>query len=711
MRQDTMPSPRRLRSSWASWGLALILGGSLPLGAADVVLASNTTVGTPAGSIPRTAPGAEHPAGPLSAAEILNASHTIDQLLDADLAAHQVKAGVKTSDEQFLRRAYLEMIGRIPTFDEATAFLTSRKSSKRQELVHSLIGSEGWISQQYNFWADLLRVETRLNDRYPGQPYIDWLKQALRDDMPYDQMVRSMLTAEGPAIEKGNGAAGYYVRDAGMPLDNMSNTVQIFLGTQLTCAQCHNHPNDKWTRKDYFEMAAFTAGTSVTRNLNPPGTAKGAGKGQGAGAAYRQIAQSTPEVKNAFRMLTYTIGLKVQAPNASTIALPADYQYKDAKPGEQVEAHAMFGEQPSVGARQDGRAAYAKWLTSPDNPRFTEVIANRMWRKVMGLGLVEPVDHFTDSTQASNPELMQFITRLMVGVKYDLRKFSEILYQTEAWGHMSNKQEYNPAEPYYFSGPLLHRMSASQVWDSLLTLVVNDLDAQKGPTAEGLYAFYDANKDKTPADIYQMAVSLGEKRVKLKAIQTEMIATRTAMDTATPAEIPALRAKIQELMESRKALDTDNDPLRALIGMAKQAGAGKQGEKRLMGAGGVGPLLRASELPSPAPAGHLLRTFGQSDRQLIDNSSDNPAVTQALTLLNGFIDSEVVSEHSLLTGTIAKISDPTDKVRAMFLMILSRQPTDKELSMALRSAASGGQAAVADVAWALLNTNEFIFIR
>jgi hypothetical protein len=703
------------------WGVAtLMLGACVQAGAADVALAARA--GTPMASAPAsgsvsarsTAPSTDKATAPLSAAEILNASHTIDQLLEADLGAHQLKPNARTSDEQFVRRAYLELAGRIPTFDEATTFLASKRSGKRQELLHSLVGSEGWISRQYDYWADILRVETRLNDRYPGQAYIDWLKQSLRDNMPYDQLVRDLLTAEGPAIEKGNGAAGYYVRDAGMPLDNMSNTVQVFLGTQLTCAQCHNHPNDKWTRKDYFEMAAFTAGTSVTRNLNMPGAGggKGAGaKGGGPGAAYKQVAQSTPEVKAAFRMLSYTIGLKVQPPNTSSIALPADYQYKDAKPGEPVDAHAMFGDQPAATAKGDSRAAYARWMTSPDNPRFTEVIANRMWKEVMGLGLVEPVDHFTDSTQASNPDLLRFLTRLMVGVKYDLRRYCEIIYQTEAWGHQVGKQDYNPAEPYYFAGPLLHRMSAPQVWDSLLTLVVSDLDAQKGATAEGLYAFYDANKDKTPSDIAQMAVAMGDKRVKVKELVAEMVATRNALESATPDQVPKLRQKMMDLMEERKALDTDSDPLKSMIGMAKAAGAGKAGEKRQQGAGGVGPLLRASELPSPAPAGHLLRTFGQSDRQLIDNSSDNPAVTQALTLLNGFIDGEVVSDHSLLTTTIAKISDPSDKVRALFLMILARQPTEQELSMALRSAANGGKDAVADVAWSLLNTNEFIFVR
>lgn len=643
---------------------------------------------------------AEHPGPALTAAEIANASHAIDQLIDADLAKHGIKANPRTTDEQFVRRAYLELVGRIPTFDEATAFISARKSTKRQELIHELLASEGWVSRQFDYFADLLRVETRLNDRYPGQPYIDWLKQSLRDDKPYDQLVRELLTADGHGIAKGNGATGYYVRDAGMPLDNMSNTVQVFLGTQLTCAQCHNHPNDKWTRKDYFEMAAFTAGTSIKQNL-------GAGKpGKEMREQYQQIAKSTPEVKNAMRMLGYTLGLTVINNDKTAIALPADYQYQDAKPGEQVQAHTMFGDSPAVAAKQDPRATYAAWMTSPANPRFTEVIANRMWKEVMGLGLIEPVDHLTDDTVASNPELMSFLTRLMVGVKYDLRRFQEILCDTAAWQRQATREDYNPAETYYFQGPLLRRLSAEQVWDSLLTLTVSDLDAQKGQNADNLYAFYEANKDKTTADLFQMAIDMGERRGKLKEMQQQFQELRAQMQKATPDQLRDLRMKMQELAEKRKALEEEAEPLRYA-----GKGGGQGGKNAARNAKGLGPLLRASELPQPAPAGHLLRTFGQSDRQLIDNSSASPAVTQALTLLNGFIDAEVLSERSVLSTTLAKVPDAPNKVRALFLMILARQPTSDELALAMKTGAAAGKQAVGDIAWALLNTNEFLFVQ
>jgi hypothetical protein len=189
-------------------------------------------------------------------------------------------------------------------------------------------------------------------------------------------------------------------------------------------------------------------------------------------------------------------------------------------------------------------------------------------------------------------------------------------------------------------------------------------------------------------------------------MQQQFQELRAQMQKATPDQLRDLRTKMQELAEKRKALEEEAEPLRYA-----GKGGGQGGKNAGRNAKGLGPLLRASELPQPAPAGHLLRTFGQSDRQLIDNSSASPAVTQALTLLNGFIDAEVLSERSVLSATLAKVPDAPNKVRALFLMILARQPTNDELALAMKTGAAAGKQAVGDIAWALLNTNEFLFVQ
>jgi hypothetical protein len=190
---------------------------------------------------------------------IVKISDQIDRLVMTKLEEEGIKRNPLAQDEVFLRRIYLDVVGRIPTLPETQSFLNSKSKNKRQELIDDLLDSYGFVSHQFNFLADILRVRTRIN-KVVGQPYIDFIKDSLEENMPYDQFVVELLTAEGKMLSKESSAVGYYLRDLNMPEDNMSNTVRVFLGTRLECAQCHDHPFDKWTQRDYFEMVAFTGG-------------------------------------------------------------------------------------------------------------------------------------------------------------------------------------------------------------------------------------------------------------------------------------------------------------------------------------------------------------------------------------------------------------------------------------------------------------------
>ncbi len=637
---------------------------------------------------------------PLDAAALKSASATIDKLVSTQLATKNLKALPRASDEVFLRRAYLDLIGRIPTLEESAAFLNQKSSDKREKLVKSLIGSEGYLSHQYNYWADLLRVSTRLQERYPGQAYIDWIKQSLRENKPYDKFVSEMLQAEGAALARGNGATGYYIRDFGMPLDNMSNTIQVFLGTQLACAQCHNHPTDKWTQMDYFEMAAFTAGTAAKKGYRDD-TSKGQKRGPEMRELVAKIKSAPPQVRNTMRALSETVSLGVTDNDSASMKLPHDYQYADAKPGAKVDAHAMFGEAEIT--KGTPRAGYASWMTS--QPRFAQVIANRMWKKVMGTGLIEPVDNFKDDTVASNPELMDFISLVMVSVKFDLRKFQEILYTTEAYQREAVKQDL-AEEAYAFQGHKLRRLTAEQVWDSLMTLGVSDIDTHKGMDATHLYDMYDENKDKTAVEFFEMAKGMANRREEAVKLKEDFSDLRQKIAKAKDgAEKAKLMQDMKALADRRDDLMNQSDPLskRKILGEGKGTGARD-------GKSGIGNLIRASELSSPAPSGHFLRTFGQSDRELIDNSTDSGAVTQALSLMNGLIEPELLSNRSVLSANVLKGSNAESKARILWQTILARAPSSKELSVAVRVIAAHPDG-VKDMAWALINSNEFIFVR
>lgn len=188
----------------------------------------------------------------------------IDALVEANLEKVGLKPNKATDDYTFVRRVHLDIAGAIPTLVQTNAFISS-KSEKREALIDSLLSSPGYVSHMFNYWASILRIKDRPDNNMLAYAYRDWVKEQLRINRPYDEWVREMLTAEGKLWQ--NPAVGYTLRDTGMPLVHVDNTIRVFLGTQIGCAQCHDHPFDKWTQKEFYELAAFTHGTS-TRDAN-----------------------------------------------------------------------------------------------------------------------------------------------------------------------------------------------------------------------------------------------------------------------------------------------------------------------------------------------------------------------------------------------------------------------------------------------------------
>ena len=198
--------------------------------------------------------------------EVLEDAKAIDAILAKGYSKNKVKPLPLADDATFVRRAHLQVGGRIPTYQETTGFLESNDPQKHSTLIDRILNSEAYDSHTFNWWADLLRIQSPArnggaNNVGGGVSYAMWMMNAIRQNMPFDEVARKRITAKG--YPWNNGAVGYYMRDAGMPLDNMSNTTQVFLGTQMVCAQCHNHPFDKWTQMEYYQMAAYTYGVQA----------------------------------------------------------------------------------------------------------------------------------------------------------------------------------------------------------------------------------------------------------------------------------------------------------------------------------------------------------------------------------------------------------------------------------------------------------------
>ena len=262
---------------------------------------------------------------PLSPKDAAKVAVKIDELVTRGLIAAKITQNPEIDDSTFLRRAYLDIAGRNPTLKEIHAFVDNSSANKRTELIDRLIYSEAFVSHTFNYWADILRAITNMPRHIHGGNYIDYIKESIRNNKPYDQFVYELLTSEGAAYEDGNGSTGYYLRDETMPLENMSNTMKVFLGTNMTCAQCHDHPYDDWTQADFYKLAAFTNGNEINK-VQPQQSEK-----YSALTFLRRNTRDNPKLSGALVTAAYDYKIGVAYSGPGQIKLPYDYMSDDSE--------------------------------------------------------------------------------------------------------------------------------------------------------------------------------------------------------------------------------------------------------------------------------------------------------------------------------------------------------------------------------------------
>lgn len=721
--------------------------------------------------------------------DALERAREIDALVLQKLEQQKMQPNELAPDDVFLRRVYLDTLGRIPSLKETQEFLADGAADKRARLIDKLLASEGYTQHHFNFWADVLRLKSTSvggNQSLPaGLAYADWLKKSLSENKPYDQMVRELITAEGKTYE--NGAVGFYIRDYNMQLDNMAVTTQVFLGTQMVCAQCHDHPFDKWSMMDYYQMAAHTngivgtnglVGRSITESMYPR-KAKGGKKGaKVAGMDRKDLGKAMTEILRPLRYNTVVH-------TSRALRLPHDYQYDDAKPLSVVEPVIPAAFAPDGKIAAEGKSpvqAYAQWMTSKENPRFTLVIANRLWKKVMGQGVIEPVDELTDSTVPTNPALMARLEKLMKEVGYDMKAYLRVLMNTETYQRKAYAKELAPGEAYYFPGPLMRRMSAEQIWDSLVTLYRPQAD-KASPEAElerenlltrvrwmdnALSALSDAElaegakriaelQKKLSADVRQAQMDLTKAQEAkdeegIRAAKRVVARQRTTINEAVEDIVfemgyqkfvqlvkegklkeqadPEMAQQIEAVLKSKngdklgfdEALAAVQKMRRARLNQIEEAQRDRLRETFQVSKENAREfsryayncervMVRAADVRSPAPLGHFLREFGQSDRELIENSNKEATVGQALMMLNGEQFEDMLNPFTVLARALSRAKSTEQAVDTLYLSLLSRKATAEEKKLVGPLIEAGGGEGKADALWALINTKQFLFIQ
>lgn len=604
-------------------------------------------------------------------AVLKKAAFRVDQQIAAFYRSQNLKVPEVTDDATFMRRAFLVAVGRIPTVEEALDFIEVDDPAKRELLISYLLGSEGYSSHMSNWMFDLLRVsDVRNGTIATNTPYRHWVREAVAANMPWDQFVTRLISATGDGWDKDTAAVGYYTRDFGMPLDNLSNTMRIFLGKRMECAQCHDDPFGETERHDFYELAAFTHGQEPI------------------GSKWMEPLYTELRLGNKYMTEDYHIGrmlwdsvyaLSLAGNGTGRIALPPDYQYRDGKPGDIVAGKTPFGKMVRMSDRKDkggGRKELADWMVNKTDDQFAAVIANRMWKRVMGKGVIEPADEYVEAKETNHPELIKLLGDLMREFQYDLRAFQQVLLLTKTFQFATNPNESVVEGGDDFHGRKIDRLSAEQIWDSLITLA-------------------DGNPDLKP-----------RKRLddRIKVAGRPVLVGKKSMSDLSK-EVLALQSEAEvRLYYDKLVAEIKSD--------SSSGGGGSMMSMNAADGDGGRVMMRASELSSPAPRDHFLYVFGASDREVVEGASKDPNVGQVLTLMNGFVQDQLVNHSEAhLYKCLEGVTSDAEKVRRLYLAILSRTPTAEEMALMLDELKARGEEGCRNVVSCLVMSSEFLFLQ
>ena len=360
----------------------------------------------------------------------------IDELVASKWLRMKIKPSGPCTDAEFLRRVTLDLTGLPPTADDVRAFLADPREGrvKRDERVDKLIGSKEYVEYWTNKWADLLQVNRKFLGVEGAVAFRKWIREQVASNVPYDQFVRSILTAGGTNRE--HPAASYFkiLRD---PTAMMENTTQLFLAVRFNCNKCHDHPFERWTQDQYYQTAAFFA--RVGLKPDPASNGKTIG-----GSA---VEAPTPLFEEVW-----------EKPEGEVIH---DRTKKVAPPVLPYPApHPTF-------EKESRRRELAAWITSRDNPYFSKSYVNRLWGYLFGVGIIEPLDDLRAGNPATNPELLDYLTEEFLASNFDARHVIRLICKSRAYQLSVHSNEWNEDDKINYSHATARRLPAEVLYDAV----------------------------------------------------------------------------------------------------------------------------------------------------------------------------------------------------------------------------------------------------
>ena len=343
--------------------------------------------------------------------------NVIDELVAANLRKMNLQASELADDATFIRRVSLDVIGRLPSPDEARGFLASTEPEKRARLVDALLELPGYAEFWALKWSDLLRVDRLALGHRDAHAYYEWIRDSVAANKPLDAFASELLLAEGPLAEQ---PAGHFYKVAKKPGEMAAEISQVFLGIRITCAECHQHPYDRWTQRDYHGMRAF----------------------------FEQVTHKKPG-------------------GAESLIIQGNPKVEHPRTKEPINAYPLGTEMPDTTPDGDRRVALAKWMTAPENPWFARNMANRLWAHFLGRGIVEPVDDVRATNPPSNPALLDALTKHLVNYQFDAKALIRLITASRTYQLSSKPNATNENDSQNFSRALFRRLPAEALLDAV----------------------------------------------------------------------------------------------------------------------------------------------------------------------------------------------------------------------------------------------------
>ncbi|NNE01186.1 MAG: DUF1553 domain-containing protein [Pirellulaceae bacterium] len=681
--------------------------------------------------------------------------------LDAILAAENAEKGVTlqavdpVDDMGFSRRVCLDLAGRIPTGKEISQYLKWPADQRRDKLIAKYMQDEGFANRWSAFFADMLRI--RSNEE-GGTQLLAYVHNAITTDMPYDEMCRRMISANGKAGRTPE--IGFVLGDDADPMALASATAQVFMGIRISCAQCHDHPFDKWTREDFYSVAAYF-GKTIRRENNLTKTVYTTEQDKSM-VLWPPEDESEPDARSPMKpsfpfpyldeserleFLTRLEKLRANkeaeaagnsesGPSVDDLLAAAGSKTKQRLSGGFGAAMKVSTEAKSdirkidVNAelykRSQLRDELSRLVTSPRNRYFARLLVNRVWKDLVGTGFVEPIDDFRDSNPASHPKTMDYLAEEFVANDFSFRWLVKEIVSSDAYqrAHVAldaDEQERAALEQAFLATPM-RRMKAEAMYDSIVTaghlFAVKHLpgenprvikrrirvpvDPDPNESADGDGAMEDEpTEEMMQGEMVASAVNYGLE----KSIELDFGALLSAKDD-TPM-IDSMKKMTREEIEAMrmKSMPQQNNPRRRYVSKLVDETIDDNPK-----------FSSAYRMATPAPAGHFLRLFGQPSRvDLGEDRYDNSSMRQALMMLNGRLTHEAARVgplepvYKMMTGANP---DFRKAVRYTYFEILTRLPSEDEIAEAIAVIDAGEDklTGMADLRWILLNCNEFRFM-